>query len=184
MLYRICDRCPLRGVSGYTRQVGTRARIALRLAAAGWLAAIVAVGVTSPGNGGDGPSPAGAWYHTYAIAAIFVAGMAAIPGAFWLVDRRERRPGLGRQAVVLLVGAVVALSIGAVGVRVSVHPPYGKRCAIDHGRETCTNHPRPEGELVRYGLAALGVVALTLTAVGRVVPRPPVPEPPSPPRAA
>jgi hypothetical protein len=137
--------------------MGTRGRILLGATAAAWIATIVAIGLTAP-PGGEGPAPRGYDLHMYAAAAVFVAGLAALPLAFWLVDRRERGPRQLRWRLLVLAGALAAVAIGAVGMDIAVHPPYA-------------THPRPEGTLAEFALAALIVFLGACTAANRAMPR-------------
>jgi hypothetical protein len=137
--------------------MGTRGRILLGAIIAVWAATIVAIDRTAPPTG-EGPGPRGYDLHIYAAAAVFFAGLAALPLVFWLVDRRERGAGELRWRVLVLAGALAAVAIGAVGMDVAVHPPY-------------IRHPRPDTTLAEFGVVALAVFLGACMAANRAMPR-------------
>jgi MFS family permease len=157
--------------------VSTRSRLLLGLILAGWVSMMLAVWQTGPPHV-DGPYTQTMARHIYAGFALFLIGMVAIPLVFWLVDRRQRGPRELRWRLILLLGVVLALAIGAVGIGVAVHPPYqGRVCIRDTatGRNVCRasniGEDRRDSTLDRYGLAALAVVLLTGLATARTIPR-------------
>lgn len=157
--------------------MSTRSRLLLGLIVAGWVSMMLAVWQTGPPHV-DGPYTQTMARHIYAGFALFLIGMVAIPLVFWLVDRRQRGPRELRWRLILLLGVVLALAIGAVGIGVTVHPPYQGRVCI---RDTATGHnvcrasnigkDRRDSTLDRYGLAALAVLLLTGLATARTIPR-------------
>jgi MFS family permease len=157
--------------------VSTRSRLLLGLIVAGWVSMMLAVWQTAPHHV-DGPYTQTMARHIYAGFALFLIGMVAIPLAFWLVDRRQRGPRELRWRLILLLGVVLAFAIGAVGIRVAVHPPYqGRVCIRDTatGRNVCRaskiGMDRRDSTLDRYGLAALAVLLLIGLATARTIPR-------------
>jgi hypothetical protein len=137
--------------------MGTRGRILLGAIAVAWIAAIVAIDLTAPPTG-EGPAPRGYDLHMYAAAAVFFAGLAALPLVFWLVDGRERGPRQLPWRLLMLAGALAAVAIGAVGMDVAVHPPYA-------------TNPRPETTLAGYAAIALIVFLGACMAANRAMPR-------------
>jgi MFS family permease len=115
------------------------------------------IGLTAPPTG-EGPGPRGYDLHMYAAAAVFFAGLAALPLVFWLVDRRERGPRQLRWRLLVLAGALAGVAIGAIGMDVAVHAPYAA-------------NPRPEGTLAEFAAVALVVFLGACAAANRAMPR-------------
>jgi MFS family permease len=140
--------------------VSTRGRPLLGLIVTGWVGAMIAVWQTAPPHV-DGPYTQTMARHIYAGFALFLLGLVAIPLVVWLVDRRQRQPRELPWRLILLLGAVLAFAIGAVGIGVAVHPE----------NRTGTYTQRRDSTLDRYGLAALAVVLVTGVATLRTTPR-------------
>ena len=139
--------------------MGTRGRILLVTIVAAWLGAIVVILLTSPPGGADAPAPRGHDLHMYAAAAVFFAGLAALPLVFWLVARRERGPREVHWRALILGGALAAVAIGAWGVNIAVHPPY--------------TDGRPDGTVAAFAGVALLVFLAACMAANRAMPRQP-----------
>jgi hypothetical protein len=86
----------------------------------------------------DGPTPAETRLAVYVLFAALVAGMAAIPLAVGLVERRQGRVVAFRWRLVLAGGAVAAVAALRVGVWTWAYPPHNlTECfpsVCDHGR--------------------------------------------------
>lgn len=156
--------------------MSTRGRHLLGLIVTGWVAAMIAVWVTEPRHV-DGPYTQTMARHIYAGFALFLIGFIAVPLVLWLVDRSQRQPRELRWRLILVVGAVLAFAIGAVGVGVAVHPPYqGTVCVRDTatGRNDCRASniglDRRDSTLNRYALVALAVMLGTGVATIRAFP--------------
>ncbi len=160
----------------YPSRVSTRGRTLLGLAALGWVGAMVAIWLTAPAGMGDGAYTLRMSAHIYAEPAVFLIGVAAIPFAFWLADGRQRgRHELGWR-LIAVAGTLLAVTIGAAGIRAVVHPPYAQTTCVlapATGQKVCTYHPpRADATLARYGIAALATLLLTAVATSRAAPAP------------